>query len=228
MSPYRQQHSCLVNEQVVKNLEPKKVKTKVGEIWVVMGQTADGKTMPRSIRFPAEVPVSIAQSMCNQRGGKFEPATPIDPKKQMLSEEYGFNEMSKEAKKLILSSLVENFEMPGEVNLAKWRTASVNDLPDSAFIVVLPGGKKDESGKTVPRSLRLLPYKNASGQIDKVHVRNALARVNQIGAPASVKKTALAKLLRIARALGMQVQEREKFRLSDLTFYLDLLESLGG
>jgi hypothetical protein len=172
--------------------------------------------------------VSSASSICKQRGGRFEPATPSDPKAQLLSENYGFNELSAYAKKTILRSLIESFDMPegDDVQLAKWKSASVNDLPDSAFLIILPGGKKDKEGKTVPRSKRLLPYKNANGQIDKAHVRNAMARVNQVHAPASAKRAALAKLIRIAKALGMDVQERKKFKLSDVDYYLGILEGL--
>ena len=52
-------------------------------------------------------------------------------------------------------------------------TADQNDLPDSAFAYVEPGGSKDSSGKTVPRSLRHFPIHDAA------HVRNALARAPQ-------------------------------------------------
>lgn len=50
--------------------------------------------------------------------------------------------------------------------------AEENDLPDSAFAYIEPGGKKDASGKTVPRSKR---HFNIS---DAAHVRNALARLS--------------------------------------------------
>jgi len=63
--------------------------------------------------------------------------------------------------------------------MAEWDTAYVNDLPDSAFAVILPGGEKDESGRTVPRSLRKLPHHDASGSVDLPHLRNALSRESQ-------------------------------------------------
>lgn len=62
---------------------------------------------------------------------------------------------------------------------ATWTTAYVNTLPDSAFLFIEPGGEKDEEGKTVPRSLRHFPYKDASGDIDLPHLRNAIARIPQ-------------------------------------------------
>jgi hypothetical protein len=62
---------------------------------------------------------------------------------------------------------------------AVWSTAFVNDLPDSSFLHILPGGKKDSEGKTTPRDLRMFPYKNASGEVDLPHLRNAIARIPQ-------------------------------------------------
>lgn len=73
---------------------------------------------------------------------------------------------------------------------ADWDTAYVNGLPDSAFLYVAPGGKKDEDGRTVPRSLRHFPYRNASGEVDLPHLRNALARIPQSDVPASAKDEA--------------------------------------
>ena len=52
-------------------------------------------------------------------------------------------------------------------------TADQNDLPDSDFAYIEPGGKMDKSGKTTPRSLRHFPI------MDAAHVRNALARAPQ-------------------------------------------------
>lgn len=64
---------------------------------------------------------------------------------------------------------------------ATWSAAFVNDLPDSSFLLVESGGDKDEDGKTTPRSLRHLPYKNAEGDIDLPHLRNAISRLGQEG-----------------------------------------------
>jgi hypothetical protein len=67
--------------------------------------------------------------------------------------------------------------------MAEWDTAYINDLPDSAFAVILPGGEKDEDGKTTPRDLRKLPHHNASGEVDLPHLRNALSREPQADMP---------------------------------------------
>lgn len=63
--------------------------------------------------------------------------------------------------------------------MAEWDAAYVNGLPDSAFAIVLPGGTKDSDGRTVPRDLRRLPYRDANGAVDLPHLRNALARLTQ-------------------------------------------------
>lgn len=74
-----------------------------------------------------------------------------------------------------------------------WRF--VNDLPDSSFAVIMPGGEKDDEGKTTPRSLRKPPYKDSSGKVDLPHLRNALARLPQMkGVSAELKTKALKKL----------------------------------
>ena len=79
------------------------------------------------------------------------------------------------------------------LELATWSAAYVNDLPDSAFLYVEPGGTKDDTGKTTPRSLRHFPVHDASGAVDMPHLRNALARIPQSDLPASVKAQCTAK-----------------------------------
>ena len=97
---------------------------------------------------------------------------------------------------------VDNFSSDISINLeAVWETAQINDLPDSSFAHIEPGGKKDDAGKTVPRSLRHLPYKNAQGQIDHDHLVNALARVNQsVTLPEGGKTAAKEKLCSAVRS----------------------------
>jgi hypothetical protein len=72
--------------------------------------------------------------------------------------------------------------------MAEWSTAYVNDLPDSAFLYVEPGGEKDGDGKTTPRSLRHFPVRDAEGRLDEAHVANALSRIPQSNVPDSVKE----------------------------------------
>lgn len=74
----------------------------------------------------------------------------------------------------------EPIDDEGESDKATWTAAYVNSLPDSSFLYIEPGGKKDSEGKTEPRSLRHLPVKDASGKPDAAHIRNAAARANQV------------------------------------------------
>lgn len=61
---------------------------------------------------------------------------------------------------------------------ATWTTAQINALPDSAFLYIAPGGTKDDGDDTTPRALRYFPVRNAAGDIDLPHLRNALARLS--------------------------------------------------
>ena len=60
--------------------------------------------------------------------------------------------------------------------MAKWTTSYKDSLPDSSFLLVLPGGKKKD-GKTEPKSKRKFPVKDANGKPDKNHIDDALSRI---------------------------------------------------
>lgn len=77
-------------------------------------------------------------------------------------------------------------------------SAEQDDLPDSAFAYIQPGGVKDKSFKTVPRSYRHFII------IDAAHVRNALARIGQ---GAKFGKEALPAVLKAAAKFGVKVSE---------------------
>jgi len=81
---------------------------------------------------------------------------------------------------MMLSDRMLGLYMPQDsLQAADWDQQYINDLPDEAFAFIEPGGEKDELGKTVPRTLRHLPYRNVSGSINLDHLRNALARLDQ-------------------------------------------------
>jgi len=96
---------------------------------------------------------------------------------------------------------------------AVWDTSYVNNLPDSAFAYIEPGGKRDAQGRTVPRSKRHFPIRNAQGQYDPAHVRNALARAPQspFGAKAMPKIQAAATSLRIGEFTKKEAVETREF-----------------
>ncbi|MCW4017990.1 MAG: hypothetical protein NWF00_04840 [Candidatus Bathyarchaeota archaeon] len=90
------------------------------------------------------------------------------------------------------------------VTEAEWDAEYINSLPDEAFAYIEDAGQKDDQGKTVPRSLRHLPYKNAEGNLDADHVRNALARLDQTEISAEAKTLAMKKLCTAAGELGIE------------------------
>lgn len=61
----------------------------------------------------------------------------------------------------------------------RWSTKYKNHLPDSAFLYIAPGGRKDDTGRTVPRSLRYFPVYNHLGQISAAQAKNAIGRIPQ-------------------------------------------------
>jgi hypothetical protein len=95
---------------------------------------------------------------------------------------------------------------PQEIGKAVWTTATVNNLPDSAFAYIEGGGEKDEQGRTKPRSLRHFPIRGPDGKYDAAHVRNALARAPQspLGAKAMPKIRAAARALGIGKPAGKE------------------------
>jgi HK97 family phage prohead protease len=85
---------------------------------------------------------------------------------------------------------------------APMTSASINDLPDSAFAYIEPGGSKDSGGKTVPRSLRHFPVH------DKAHAANALARAPQ--SPFGGK--AMPAIKAAAKKFGIKVSDSDSGR----------------
>jgi len=118
--------------------------------------------------------------------------------------------------------LVEGEEPVEAAEKAKWTTAFINDLPDGSFLYVEGGGKKDRGGKTVPRSLRHFPYKDAAGKIDKPHLRNAIARIPQAKIAADLKTKLQAKARRLLEGTKTKKAVDEK----DLAFLRAVAEDV--
>jgi hypothetical protein len=99
---------------------------------------------------------------------------------------------------------------------ATWDTAYKNDLPDSAFAYVEPGGEKKD-GKTLPRSLRHFPYRDKEGKLDEVHVRAALGGhgVMSSNVPDEAKAKALGTIRRAAKTLGIEVASGKSMTFSE-------------
>lgn len=84
--------------------------------------------------------------------------------------------------------------------MAELSSAAINDLPDSAFAHIEPGGKKDAQGKTIPRSLRHFPVH------DEAHARNALSRAPQ----SPFGKQAMPKIMAAARRFGIKTSGADR------------------
>lgn len=94
------------------------------------------------------------------------------------------------------------YSYPALVELrADMSTADINDLPDSDFAYIAPGGSKDSGGKTTPRSLRYFPIHDAA------HVRNALARLPQSNLSDSAKAEAKTKIVAAAKKFGVDASD---------------------
>jgi hypothetical protein len=84
----------------------------------------------------------------------------------------------------------------------EWDTKMINDLPDSAFALVVKG-EKDSEGKTVPRTNRNLPHHKPDGSLDVAHLKNAMSRVTHTNLSKEQQKQAHDHLLGHYRELNM-------------------------
>ncbi len=93
------------------------------------------------------------------------------------------------------------------VSKAKWTRAYINKLPNSAFFGIEPCYGKTTDNKNA----RHLPYKDKNGKIDKAHVRNAMARVEQVKpiCPDTNKEAFIKqiKIAKVAKKVGIEVSE---------------------
>ena len=74
-----------------------------------------------------------------------------------------------------------------EEHKLRWTVAYINSLEDDCFAYVENTKKKDDEGRTIPKTARHLPHhakgegaRGTGGVVDLPHLRNALARVNQV------------------------------------------------
>jgi hypothetical protein len=114
--------------------------------------------------------------------------------------------------KFVVKEMAEEVKVSllGRLDEKKWSKAFMNELPDSSFAYIEPGGEKDEEGKTYPRYLRHFPVKDKEGNWDKAHLINALARLKQIDKKTSPWLTdeARKKILSVIKA-GYKALEME-------------------
>jgi DNA repair exonuclease SbcCD ATPase subunit len=88
------------------------------------------------------------------------------------------------------------------VEAKKLTSEERNNLPDSDFAYIEPGGKKVD-GKTEPRSLRKFPIQDAA------HVRSALSYLGKSDLSPEAKKSALKKIKIAAKKFGVTVSDSD-------------------
>lgn len=148
----------------------------------------------------------------------------------LIASEISF--LEKEIEEKELNKLVEEFAS-GELLISeisvRWTRKYINDLPNSAFAVIEPDYSKGEIDN---KNCRHLPYKDKEGKVDLSHLRNALARVNQIISVTDsisaeeLRKKAKAKLTKVAKKYLKTAKEEEKA--SILNDFLYKMEKESG
>ncbi|HEY2303818.1 MAG TPA: HK97 family phage prohead protease [Acidimicrobiales bacterium] len=79
-----------------------------------------------------------------------------------------------------------------------WTTAYINDLPDSAFLYIAPGGTKT-NGKT-DGAHRYFPVRDADGTPDAAHIKAAMSYASRSDLPETVRKDIMAAAQKMAAA----------------------------
>ncbi len=129
--------------------------------------------------------------------------------------------------KIVNKLLLKEKAQKTSIKEADWSSSYVNALPDDSFAHVQPGGGKDEMGKTTPRSLRKLPYKDDKGNIDEPHLRNALARLSQTNIPPQAKSAARKKLASAAKQVGIETSMDAAYDSLRVAIELSIADSLN-
>jgi|GEM_PF-3485974 len=125
-----------------------------------------------------------------------------------LSDEQ-WNALSEEEKQKLISQLPPVGTQRQNAKDTEWTTEYVNNLADECFAYIEEGGKKDDEGKTVPRSLRHLEFKNAQGEIDHDHLIAALQALSgaRTGKPLPYAEKAKPKLCAAVRSWNREHEE---------------------
>jgi len=124
-----------------------------------------------------------------------------------------------------VADVIENGEE--EKDFTEWSTAYVNTLPDSSFLYIEAGGKKNSEGKTEPLSLRHLPYKDDKGKIDLPHLRNAIARAPQLVGTSDADKKALQAKAQRLLAGATKMAELSGYEAAKLSEAMAVIEKAG-
>lgn len=156
----------------------------------IEGMYLDGSKNTNEIEYPSSLHFQALALLTRDD-------TPGDPFTRILKESLTFAIPGVIMEKLVTAGTSEK----------ETSALDIDNLPDSAFAYISPGGKKDSEGKTTPRSLRHLPYTGMDGKPDHEHLRNALARLPQTDIPSDAKAEAQKKLELAAKEVGIRTSE---------------------
>jgi hypothetical protein len=81
----------------------------------------------------------------------------------------------------------------------------VDALPDDCFGLVESGGEKDENGKTIPRSLRLFPYKGENGKVNANLLTKSLRDLAASPITESQRAAVRSKLMYAAKGADIEI-----------------------
>ena len=145
------------------------------------------------------------------------PLTRIEPVEKIVSDFHDDRDMTDEN---LREEDVTDADDAEEAEEAEWDTAFINRLPDAAFAVIEPayqrGETKDKRCRHLPHHVPSVRNPNEHESVDPPHLRNALARVNQIKpvtdsiTAEELRRRAEEHLQRHAEALLPTYQEKEK------------------
>jgi len=161
-------------------------------------RTEDGRNVPKWYNFTA---LALLETDASLPGVP----TTIGIEPLFLNESLGRSlveslSLENESEKITMSDQ-EEVELEEETEdilaEARWTRAYINDLPAGSFAVVEPCANERKDA-------RHLPYKDATGKIDLPHLRNALARMDQVkgvcnGSDEALRRKARAKLIPLAK-----------------------------
>lgn len=128
---------------------------------------SEGSDTAGGFTVPADADEGKAMPKVEQRGDKFHVVGPD-----------GASMGSYDTEDAAKAALAMHKDKSGKT----WDTPYINSLPDSAFLIVEAGGRVDDEGKTVPRSLRHFPIRDDAGAVDAVQVKLAVAGIPTAGA----------------------------------------------
>lgn len=91
-----------------------------------------------------------------------------------------------------------------------WTAKRIGELPDSAFAYIEPGGTKDESGRTFPRGLRHLAYRDEAGDVDVDRLKAAIAAVPGTALPKLTQEKVAARLEKVLKSVEPDAETRRR------------------